>query len=121
MLDSTSNASMIPAVVMGVLWFAGSVAAVTLSLVGWRRTGRPFFAGAAWFFALGFAGPVASGLSGILVGAILRIFDDPRTGTVYMNVVMFLLGTLLPAAGLLLLLRGARADTATTTGDGGVE
>lgn len=112
---------MIPAVVIGVLWIAGSVAAMMLSLVGWRRTGRPFFAGAAWFFALGFAGPSATGLSGILAGAILRIFDDPRTGTVYINLFMFLFGTLLPATGLLLLLRGARADTATVTDGGGVE
>lgn len=120
MFSTSSSTSMILSLVPAVLWVAGFAAAVTLSLVGWRRTGRPFFAGAAWFFTLSFLGSLAAGLSGPLAGVFVRIAADPQTGTVFANLFRFLFTTLLPAAGLVLLWRGARADTARAAGgDGG--
>lgn len=120
MPSAAFSASVIFVVVTGVSWVAGSAAAVTLSVVGWRRTGRPFFAGAAWCFALGFLGSLAAGLAGMLAGVLVRIAAAPQAGTVFVNLFRLLFGTLLPAAGLVLLWRGARADAARAAGgDGG--
>lgn len=116
----TSYLLLLPSVALGILYIGGSVTAIALSLIGWRRTRRPIFAGAAWFFALGFVGPVAMSLSGTIWSRVLfmRIIENQQWSILF-NLYTFLLGTIVPAAGLVLLLLGARAEAAAATDGGG--
>lgn len=105
---------------IGMLYIGGSVTGTALSLVGWRRTRRPIFAGAAWFFALGIVGPLAVSLSSTFLGRLLMPTFTHQQFLIAFNLSTFLLGTVVPAAGLALLLLGARAEAraATIGGDG---